>query len=246
MNNPLRAHINPEIYTEQKVWEAEENEGYFSLERSRLEDLYRSETFFLPAVVKEVKSCLDVGCGYGGFSRIMKSFNPSLVYTGLDIIPQFVEKAQRRYPDCSFAVSDGIHLPFPDNSFDLVHSSGVLHINSHYQEMVRAMYRASSQYMLFDVRITKGSPIIGTIDINSNTHKNGYRALSYYVVNLNEFLDFLRTLNPTPVSIMAKGYPHPPNPTAHIPIDKVFMAFFLIQKSSHSDASPQVTIDLNA
>ena len=96
-----------DINHEQMVWAKEDNEKFFEESRSKVEDLYPSETFFLPEVLKEVRSCLDVGCCCGGFCNIMKTFNPELDYTGTDIIPRFIEIAKEKFPEANFAVNDG-------------------------------------------------------------------------------------------------------------------------------------------
>ena len=65
--------INQQVYKEQQVWGLEGNEQFFIDKRSRPEQLYRSEKFFLPEVLAKVDNCLDLGCACGDFSTIFKS-----------------------------------------------------------------------------------------------------------------------------------------------------------------------------
>lgn len=67
---------------------------------------------------------LDVGCGFGGSSRILARDYPFSV-TAITISPKQVERAQELTPeniDVKFQVDDAMALSFPDNSFDVVWS----------------------------------------------------------------------------------------------------------------------------
>ena len=186
---------------------------------------------------------MDIGCAAGGFSRIMKSFNPSLRYVGIDIIPQFIELAKRTYPDSEFYVSDGVNLPFSANSFELVFSTGTLHLNSHYKEIVSSAYNVGARYLLCDFRLTEGASIVGEFDVNLDGKSIAEHPLPYIVVNVKELTDFLRSLAPRPISIQAKGYPHVPSPMARISLKQVIMAFFLIKKGDEYNKSTWIDLD---
>ncbi|MCP4113422.1 MAG: class I SAM-dependent methyltransferase [Desulfobacteraceae bacterium] len=64
---------------------------------------------------------LDAGAGTGGFLQLMEQINPELKTFGLDIgmPPTFMSKG-------IFLRGDIIHLPFQDNSFDLITCSHVI------------------------------------------------------------------------------------------------------------------------
>lgn len=252
MNNSIWAaalekKIDPAVYQEQKVWGLESNEDYFRLFRSRPEDLYRSEKFFLPGVVKEVRNCLDIGCCCGGFNSIMGFYNPELQYTGVDIIPRFVDIAREHYPESKFVVGDGTDLGFSDNAFELVHSSGILHLNSRYKDIVREMYRIASKYVLCDFRLTQGPDVTGEMDVNLVEQERSAGVLPYVVLNIERQLEFLKGLDPAPATIAVKGYAHAPSKLARINVDKIYMAFFLITKGEGSKVvHTDVQMDLNA
>ena len=234
-----------EINQEQKVWASPDSVAFYQTHRHKPEQLYPSEEFFLPDVLKEVATCLDIGCAAGGFSCIMKSFNPNLRYVGVDIIPQLIELARITYPDSEFYVGDGINLPFAPDSFELIYSSGVLHLNSHYQEIVRSAYRLCSKYLLCDFRLTEGTTLIAEFDVNFDGKSIPEHPLPYIVVNVKEVTDFLRSLRPTPASIQAKGYAHAPSPTGRIPLKEVIMAFFLIRKGNEHNKYTSIELDFS-
>ena len=67
---------------------------------------------------------LDVGCGFGGSSRLLAR-DYGLAVTGITISPRQVERAQQLTPpelNVRFCVDDAMALSFPDASFDLVWS----------------------------------------------------------------------------------------------------------------------------
>ena len=233
--------MDKNIYEEQKVWGLEGNEQFFMAHRSRPDHLYRSEKFFLPQVLPQVANCLDVGCACGDFSAIFKTYNPAIDYTGVDIIERFVAIARSRYPGCRFELGDGVSLDFPDNSFDLVHCSGILHLNSRFRDIVKAMYRVAKKYVLCDFRLTDGPDMVGEMDVNllGQTQAD---TLPYYVINTAQHLEFLKSLEPAPARIEVKGYAHPPSKSARLATDKVHMAFFLITKGS---GTQNTTIEMN-
>lgn len=237
--------MDPSIYNEQKVWGLPGNEKFFMNTRSSVDHLYRSELFFLPKVLPEVKSCLDMGCACGDFCSVMKHFNPSLSYTGVDIIERFIAIARQRFPQSRFEVADGTTLPFAQGEFDLVHTSGILHLNSFYKDIVREMYRVASRFVLCDFRLTRGAEVVGRMAVELTDSTQGKGDLPYYVVNQDEILKFFGTLDPAPSLIEVKGYEHAPTPLAQLPLKKITMAFFLIHKGRSPDGETRVEMDLN-
>lgn len=77
------------------------------------------------------KKALDIGSGLGGVAYHLAS-KYAMEVTGLDINPWMIEKATRDAPEqvkdkLNFVLStDNDHLPFEDNSFDIVYSKGAL------------------------------------------------------------------------------------------------------------------------
>jgi SAM-dependent methyltransferase len=238
--------VDQVVFKEQKVWGLPGNESFFIGHRSQVDHLYRSEKFFLPDLVAQSKDFLDIGCACGDFSRIVRQYNPAITYTGVDIIDRFVTIARERYPQDTFIQSDGIHSGLADKSFDLVHSSGILHLNSRYMDIVREMYRVSSRHVLCDFRLTLGPQVVGEMDVNLSGQGVETQTLPYYVLNLEAHLSALKALNPAPERIVVKGYAHPPTKAARIDIDAIIMAFFWISKGTVATGSTVVEIDLNA
>lgn len=232
--------LDDRILREQTGWGASDSLEYYRSHRTKPEDLYKSERFFLPELLPRIDSVLDVGCAAGGFSRIMKSFNDELAYTGVDITPELIDAARHDHPGSRFEISDGVNIPFAPESFDLVHCSGVLHINSQYKEMVRSMWAQTRRFLLCDFRLTREASQTGTIEIR---FKESVAASSvpYFVLNVDDLIEFLKTLSPSPILIRAKGYSHAVSETASVPLERVIMAFFMLEKG----ANEQIKLEIN-
>lgn len=77
------------------------------------------------------ESLLDVGCGNGRVSRVLRDRVAEVHAVDVETSPEWSDE-----PGLSFRVADGEHLPFADASFDLVHSKDSLH---HMDDPARAV-----------------------------------------------------------------------------------------------------------
>ncbi len=222
--------IDEFVQSEQAAWKVRDSLEFYQTHRTTPDELYESERFFLPRIAASVQSILDVGCAAGGFRPIVRTFNPTVRYVGVDIVPEFIELARRRFPDGEFHVADGLTFPFEPASFDLVHASGVLHLNSRHQEMVQAMWDQSRRYLLCDFRLTRGPSVTGQMALHFGAAASAAAVLPYYVLNVNDLVTFLRSLTPRPIAVSAKGYTHRVSDMAHLSEGEVIMAFFLLEK----------------
>ncbi|HVS83649.1 MAG TPA: class I SAM-dependent methyltransferase [Pyrinomonadaceae bacterium] len=72
---------------------------------------------------------LEVGCGMG--TDLLQFARGGAKVTGVDLTPRSIEISRQHlavYGERGdFAITDGEHLPFADESFDVVYSNGVLH-----------------------------------------------------------------------------------------------------------------------
>jgi SAM-dependent methyltransferase len=89
------------------------------------------------------KRVLEVGVGMG--ADYMEWLKAGALATGVDLSSASLERAQRRCelsghaPD--LGVADAEHLPFPDNSFDIVYSYGVMHHSPDTAQCIREARR---------------------------------------------------------------------------------------------------------
>lgn len=86
---------------------------------------------------------LEIGCGLGtDGAQFAKA---GAIYTGVDLTEAAVELARKRFElfdlPGAFRTADAENLDFPDESFDLVYSHGVLHHTPDTARAVREVYR---------------------------------------------------------------------------------------------------------
>ncbi len=86
---------------------------------------------------------LEVGCGLGtDGAQFAKA---GAIYTGIDLTDAAVDLARRRFElfqlPGTFSVADAERLDFPDNTFDIVYSHGVLHHTPDTAAAVREIHR---------------------------------------------------------------------------------------------------------
>lgn len=74
------------------------------------------------------KSVLDVGCGFGEMAKFLSKRYKNVAYTGVDIVPEFIDEAKKAYPEQRFLVCDYFKNPL-NEKFDVVMASGVLNSN---------------------------------------------------------------------------------------------------------------------
>jgi ubiquinone/menaquinone biosynthesis C-methylase UbiE len=63
---------------------------------------------------------LDVGCGAGYFTSLIKRSRPDLEIYGVDFSRKAIEMAKKDFPEIKFLVASAHKLPFPDSFFDAV------------------------------------------------------------------------------------------------------------------------------
>jgi len=72
---------------------------------------------------------LEVGCGMG--TDLLQFARAGAEVTGVDLTPRSIQISRQHFAVYGargdFAISDAEHLPFADESFDVVYSNGVLH-----------------------------------------------------------------------------------------------------------------------
>jgi ubiquinone/menaquinone biosynthesis C-methylase UbiE len=110
------------------------------------EHRYKKE-WHIPAAARFAHSnnlrVLEVGCGLGtDGAQFAKA---GAIYTGIDLTQAAVDLAKKRFElfqlPGAFRIADAERLDFPDNSFDLVYSHGVLHHTPDTAGAVREIHR---------------------------------------------------------------------------------------------------------
>jgi len=86
---------------------------------------------------------LDIGCGSGTYQKAVGKS----IYVGCDLNSQSLKKAAKA-PNAGYICADATHLPFKDNSFDIVLCSEVLeHLDSPLKA-IKELARASKKVIV--------------------------------------------------------------------------------------------------
>ena len=229
-----------------RAWSQPNAVKYYARQRHDVSELYPSERVFLPRVLFPGIKVLDVGCASGGFFNIMRTLEPALEYTGIDIAAPSIEIARQKYPEARFLVTDGLQIPFDDGEFDLVHCTSVLVVEPRYREVLREMYRVANRFVLVDMRLLNIGRESANRDpsyyrIEFDGHYQG-TDVPYVVSDANEVASFILSLEPRPRALRGTGYFHPVSPMARTPFAEVCMTIFLMQKGDSS--TTQTELDL--
>jgi len=118
-------------------------EFFDAIERHR----YTEYAPWMPRVMEFEKfrdaRLLEVGCGMG--TDLLQFARNGARCVGIDLTPRSVEITRHRFSlygaDGDFIISDGEHLPFRDESFDVVYSNGVLHHTPDTAGAIREVHR---------------------------------------------------------------------------------------------------------
>ncbi len=101
------------------------------------------------------KSVLDVGCGFGEMARFLLKRYENVDYTGVDIVPEFIEEAKKKYPDATFETRDYFNDPI-ERKFDIVLASGTINSNTSdnmafRKQAIRVMFEHTNKVLAFNM-----------------------------------------------------------------------------------------------
>ncbi len=223
-------------------WNETATIDYYINHRQSYSDLYPSEKYFLtPSFITNITSFLDVGCASGSMSKILQSIHKNLKYTGLDIAPNLINHANQHLSNklTDFYCYDGEEMPFEKEKFDLVFSSGVLHLIDNYKSIFTQIITRSTKYALVDFRVCTKQTYQGKFNFDFGNNNNVINHTSYHVINFLELMRFFKTFS-TIRHIEAFGYKFSSSKMSE-GIDEVYMIFFKFHIGFNTQNNPQIT-----
>jgi trans-aconitate methyltransferase len=107
----------------------------------------------------EGKSILDVGCGLGDLYQFLKLNFDDFSYLGIDLVPELIEQAKKKYPSAQFQNWD--IMDFPEKSFSYVLSSGAMSFKvpdhkEKYFQMIKKLFNLAQEGVAFNMLDRKG------------------------------------------------------------------------------------------
>jgi SAM-dependent methyltransferase len=117
--------------------------------------------------INEGETVLDVGCGAGVDSLVAaKMVGPSGKVVGIDLIPEMLDRARKNlelttFLNVSFEKASAEDLPFPDASFDVVISNGVINLIPDKLKALKEVHRVLKPFgrlMMADQVLTADLP----------------------------------------------------------------------------------------
>lgn len=111
-----------------KPWNPKEYDAWYETPLGRLSDRFEKELVFSLIEAKPGEAILDVGCGTGNYT--IELARRGLKASGIDSSEEMLawakEKARRKDLETTFQRADAMNLPFPESSFEVVISTGLL------------------------------------------------------------------------------------------------------------------------
>lgn len=185
------------------------------------------------------------GCACGGFYGILREFEPTIDYCGVDISAPLLAEARRLYPAGRFELVDGVAMSYPAGRFDLVQSWGVLLHEPEYRALIREAWRVCAEVLLFDARLQAHGREVVDLDRSFILNPGGVK--NYYIVpNAAEFVGDLLALDPRPAAIEMFGYAGQPNRFATLPegTEPVYMVAVGIRRGNTAGAPVRLDLRL--
>lgn len=129
----------------------------------------------------EGKSILDMGCGFGDLYGFLKERVKDFEYTGIDIHPEMIQSAKKKYPEAEF-----LELNFKDYEgpkYDIIFASGALSFKvpdykEFYFSIIKKMFEYSKEAVAFNM-----------LDVRQHINDKDFAAYS-----LPEVYDFCKLL----------------------------------------------------
>jgi len=104
--------------------------------------LYRRDRAVIPSLLREAQAILDVGCGTGFATKELTRIGNTI---GIDKEIKFLREAKASKAD-AFILGDASHLPFKEETFDLVCMYDLLHHHVEPEEAVREANRVLKKH----------------------------------------------------------------------------------------------------
>jgi trans-aconitate 2-methyltransferase len=102
------------------------------------------------------QTIIDVGCGPGNSTRVLKEKWPDAEITGIDSSPEMIEKAGKDYPDGKWIVKDAAKIDL-NRSYDIVFSNAAIQWVSDHEKLIERFSRILNPRGVLAVQVPANS-----------------------------------------------------------------------------------------
>lgn len=116
------------------------------------------------------KTLIDIGCGDGTYTNVIKQNFPKLDVVGFDPARKAIETASKMYPDIKFDTLNLLdkNLPKPAKKYDVAVIRGVLHHLSDQQLAIQNAFKLADHIIIMEPN--GNNPILKLIEKTSKYH----------------------------------------------------------------------------
>lgn len=183
------------------------------LDRTRLRDLYPSEAWSLYRVLPRCRTVVDLGCGSGAMSQVVRAISPKTRYLGVDLNPVLIRRAAARYGNAQTRFIQGDLWEFlkgAEASADGIMAWAVLYACAEFERLISRMIARAKRFVLFDMRVANISETVADIGM-AHTVYDGTKG-PYVIASFRALLDELRRHGRGLQRAEIAGYDYPVGP----------------------------------
>jgi len=161
--------------------------------RAFIQEKYELKILRAMTSVKNAQMALEIGCGTGNGSKLIKKHFSIKSIIGIDLDEKMIKIASKRNIDTSisYKVMDASKLYFPDKYFDAVFDFGVIHHIPNWMDSIKEIKRVlrpKGELILEDLSIASFTKGLGKLWRILSDHP--YQSM-YTPIQFTEFLDEL-------------------------------------------------------
>ena len=111
--------------------------------RAYVQEKYEFPILMNMITSKSFDSVLEIGCGNGNGTKLIKKYFHPLHITAIDLDEKMIQIAQRTIHDetTTFQIMDASKLDFPNESFDAIFDFGIIHHIPNWKECIEELRR---------------------------------------------------------------------------------------------------------
>ena len=153
------------------------------------------ENQIVSEVLKKGNSLFEVGCATGTTVRWLKNIGilNKIKYLGVDISQTAIKKANLLYPEENFKKIDLGPLKEYYNNFDYVFSRDTIMHQEKPFKFLKELIKCANKGLIIRLRTRDSGSTNYNLENNCQLHYDNYW-MPYIVININEIIDFLKSL----------------------------------------------------